>query len=67
MNKESNFAVLRSSGFGSLAVEHDYKYQKTLGYGADWCHDEGLPVVATASFYDCALHIWKPPFFQDVG
>jgi len=54
-------AVLHCGGGGVLAVEHEYAHQKTLGYGADWCHDVDLPVVATASFYDRALHIWKPP------
>ena len=53
-------AVLSSTDDG-LAVAYEYEHQRTLGYGADWCHDQGLPVVATASFYDRLLHIWKPP------
>ena len=52
-------AVVRRVEQG-LRLHQEYGLQKTLGYGADWCHDADLPVVATASFYDRLLHIWKP-------
>ena len=53
-------AVLSGADNG-LAVAYEYEHQRTLAYGADWCHEPELPIVATASFYDRLLHIWKPP------
>lgn len=53
-------AVLRRAN-EQLLLHYEYPQQKSLAYGADWCHDPILPYVATASFYDKLLHIWEPP------
>ena len=48
---------------GGLAVADHYPHQRTLAYGADWCASPGLGgtgLVATASFYERAVHLWAP-------
>lgn len=55
------FVVLHldaATGHEWAAAEH-YAHQRTLAYGADWRPD--LPgLVATASFYDNLVHVWRP-------
>ncbi|RMZ57219.1 hypothetical protein APUTEX25_004053, partial [Auxenochlorella protothecoides] len=58
---QHGFQVLRlRPGSGEWAVEERYAHQQTLAYGADWQRrggDQAGPfAVATASFYDNALH-----------
>lgn len=46
-------------GDDSMEVEYEYPHQKSLGYGADWSYQKNLPVIASVSFYDKLLHIWR--------
>ncbi|KAL1410347.1 hypothetical protein Q8F55_004355 [Vanrija albida] len=46
---------------GSHEAEIIKTFPGTLGYGADWCRrDDGdESVVATCSFYDHVMHVWR--------
>lgn len=36
-----------------------YTEHKSLAYGSDWSHGEELGLIASCSFYDHLLHLWK--------
>lgn len=56
------YAVLQcGSNFSKIKVQQHYGAQRTLAYGADWCHRaDQSPLVATCSFYDKLVHLWQP-------
>lgn len=62
----NGFAVLHlsdASVTSEVTLAEEYAHQKTLGYGADWCHmkaADGQALAATCSFYDRLLHLWQP-------
>lgn len=41
-----------------------YSEHKSLAYGVDWCHllTENQLTLASCSFYDHSLHIWRTKF-----
>ncbi|KAK9862036.1 hypothetical protein WJX84_008405 [Apatococcus fuscideae] len=51
---QEGFEVLQcGSNFSKIKVQQHYGAQRTLAYGADWCHRaDQSPLVATCSFYD---------------
>ncbi|GMK59058.1 hypothetical protein CspeluHIS016_0700730 [Cutaneotrichosporon spelunceum] len=55
------FAVARiAEGAGVGEITHTF--QGTLGYGADWCRlppTDGGSLVATCSFYDHDMNVWR--------
>ncbi|XP_010546421.1 PREDICTED: diphthine methyltransferase homolog [Tarenaya hassleriana] len=57
----NGFAVV-NVGNGKAEVMETYNKHGSLAYGADWQRgkDRKLGVVATCSFYDRLLRLWKP-------
>ncbi|EFJ38328.1 hypothetical protein SELMODRAFT_75309 [Selaginella moellendorffii] len=70
VDKGTLVAACMHSGFAIVAVDEqrdvgvgvvkEYKEHKSLAYGVDWSkNNESLPLVASCSFYDNALHLWR--------
>lgn len=56
---QNGFAIVSWDECNSkLSSVLDYPHQKVLGYGASWSIDEEN-LVATGSFYDKSLHLWR--------
>ena len=56
---QNGFAVVQwDPAAGRLVRALEYPHQKVLGYGVDWSRQEEA-TVASASFYDNSLHLWK--------
>jgi diphthine methyl ester acylhydrolase len=63
------FKVVRFSGVdgldsnGTYEVVRRFDDHKSLGYGVDWSYSgedsEGQTLIASASFYDHTLHLWR--------
>ncbi len=59
----NGFAVLNISEQTQKFIEEDKILHslphESLAYGIDWCSQEGRNVLASASFYDKRLTIWR--------
>ncbi|KAL1740681.1 WD40-repeat-containing domain protein [Schizophyllum fasciatum] len=56
------FKVLRyNDGFTDSQTIKRFDQHQSLAYGVDWCYDSsaGETVVASCSFYDHTLHLWR--------
>jgi diphthamide biosynthesis protein 7 len=55
------YASDANSGDWEIVKEHNE--HKSLAYGVDWSYkfsqDRGETLIASASFYDHALHLWR--------
>lgn len=52
---------LPEAGNGSFEILRRFEDHESLAYGADWSFvpEEDTSVVASCSFYDHKLHLWR--------